>query len=53
MIAVLYVNKYFGELGQMDASIHEWWPGMNTQLHATIDVINKDKTPFTFSIKTT
>jgi hypothetical protein len=30
-------SKYFGELLQMDASIHDWLPGGKTALHLAID----------------
>jgi len=30
-------SAYFGEMIQMDASVHQWFGGFNTQLHAAID----------------
>jgi transposase len=30
-------SKYFGEMIQMDASIHDWFPGGKTTLHLAID----------------
>ena len=30
-------SKYFGEMLQMDASVHEWFGGYKTQLHIAID----------------
>lgn len=30
-------SKYFGELIQMDASLHPWFGGLKTQLHVAID----------------